>query len=57
MVCSHLVRQLERCKSVESRINLLLCTPRRQGGVDETRDWSRLSKSKNDQFLALATPV
>jgi len=50
MVCSHLVRQLERCKSVESRINLLHGTSRRCGDVDETRDWSRLSKLKTISF-------
>ena len=46
MVCDHLVHQRERYKSVESRINLLLGTPPRYCGADETRDWSRLSNTK-----------
>src|SRR3954471_97404 len=46
----HLVHQRERCKSAESRINLLLGTPPRYCDVDETRDWSRLSKSKRISF-------
>ena len=46
MVCSHLVHQRERCKSAESRINLLLGTPPRYCDVDGTRDWSRLSNTK-----------
>src|ERR1700682_4136501 len=46
----HLVHQRERCKSAESRINLLLGTPPRYCGVDGTRDWSRLSKSKRISF-------
>jgi hypothetical protein len=50
MVCDHLVHQRERCKSVESRINLLLGTPPRYCGVDETRDWSRLSNAKTINF-------
>jgi hypothetical protein len=50
MVCSHPVHQRERCKSAESRINLLLGTPPRYCDVDGTRDWSRLSKHENDQF-------
>ena len=45
-VCDHLVHQRERCKSVESRINLLLGTPPRYCDVDGTRDWSRLSNTK-----------
>jgi hypothetical protein len=36
----HPVHQRERCKSAESRINLLPGTPLRYCGVDETRDWS-----------------
>jgi hypothetical protein len=46
----HLVHQRERCKSAESRINLLLGTPPRYCDVDGTRDWSRLSKSKRISF-------
>ena len=46
MVCSHPVHQRERCKSAESRINLLLGTPPRYCDVDGTRDWSRLSNTK-----------
>jgi hypothetical protein len=49
-VCGHLVHQRERCKSAESRINLLLGTSPRYCDVDETRDWSRLSKFENDLF-------
>jgi hypothetical protein len=52
MACGLLVRQFERCKSAESRINLLHGTPPRYCDVDETRDWSRLSKHENDQFSA-----
>jgi hypothetical protein len=36
-----------RCKSAESRINLLPGTPLRHCGVDETRDWFRHSKFEN----------
>ena len=50
MVCDHLVHQCQRCKSAESRINLLLGTSPRHCDVDETRDWSRQSKFENDQF-------
>jgi hypothetical protein len=50
MACGHLVHQRERCKSAESRINLLHGTSPRYCDVDETRDWSRLSKIENDQF-------
>jgi hypothetical protein len=50
MVCDHLVHQRERYKSAESRINLLLGTPPRYCGVDETRDWSRLSNTKTINF-------
>src|SRR6478752_118081 len=46
----HPVHQRERCKSAESRINLLLGTPPRYCDVDGTRDWSRLSKSKRISF-------
>jgi hypothetical protein len=46
MACGLLVHQFERCKSAESRINLLPGTSRRYCDVDETRDWSRLSKQK-----------
>jgi hypothetical protein len=46
MVCGHLVHQRERCKSAESRINLLLGTSPRYCDVDGTRDWSRLSNRK-----------
>ena len=52
MACGLLVRQFERCESAESRINLLHGTPPRYCDVDETRDWSRLSKHENDQFSA-----
>ena len=52
MACGLLVHQYERCKSAESRISLLLCTPPRYCDVDGTRDWSRLSKLENDQFSA-----
>jgi hypothetical protein len=50
MACGHLVHQYERCKSAESRINLLHGTSPRYCDVDETRDWSRLSKSKMINF-------
>ena len=50
MVCSHPVHQRERCKSAESRINLLLGTPPRYCDVDGTRDWSRLSNTKTINF-------
>jgi hypothetical protein len=50
MVCGHPVHQRERCKSAESRINLLLGTPLRYRDVDETRDWSRLSDMKTINF-------
>jgi hypothetical protein len=50
MVCGHPVHQRERYKSVESRINLLLGTPPRYCGVDETRDWSRLADMKTINF-------
>jgi len=50
MACDHPVRQYERCKSAESRINLLLGTPPRYCDVDGTRDWSRLSKRKTINF-------
>jgi hypothetical protein len=50
MVCSHLVHQRERCKSAESRINLLLGTLPRYCSVDGTRDWSRLSNTKTINF-------
>jgi hypothetical protein len=46
MVCDHLVHQRERCKSAESRINLLHGTSRRYCDADGTRDWSRLSTPK-----------
>jgi hypothetical protein len=46
MVCDHSVHQRQRCKSAESRINLLLGTSPRYCDVDETRDWSRLSNAK-----------
>jgi hypothetical protein len=46
----HSVHQRERCKSAESRINLLPGTPPRHCGVDETRDWSRHSRPENDLF-------
>jgi hypothetical protein len=46
----HSVHQRERCKSAESRINLLPGTPPRYCGVDETRDWSRHSNSKTISF-------
>ena len=46
MACGRLVRQFERCWSAESRISLLRGTSLRQCDVDETRDWSRLSKQK-----------
>jgi hypothetical protein len=46
MVCGHSVHQRQRCKSIESRINLLLGTPPRYCDVDGTRDWSRLSNAK-----------
>ena len=52
MACDLLVHQFERCRSAESRISLLLGTSRRYCDVDETRDWSRLSKLENDQFSA-----
>jgi hypothetical protein len=51
----HLVHQRERCKSDESRITLLHGTPPRHCDVDETRDWSRLSKIEIDHFSILAT--
>jgi hypothetical protein len=44
------VHQRERCKSAESRINLLPGTPPRHCGVDETRDWSRHSNAKTISF-------
>jgi hypothetical protein len=44
------VHQRERCKSAESRINLLPGTPPRYCGVDETRDWSRHSNPKTIYF-------
>ena len=50
MACDLLVHQYERYKSAESRINLLHGTSRRCGDVDETRDWSRLSKLKTISF-------
>ena len=50
MVCDLLVHQYERYKSAESRINLLHGTSRRCCDVDETRDWSRLSKLKTISF-------
>jgi hypothetical protein len=50
MVCGHPVHQRERCKSAESRINLLLGTPPRYCDVDETRDWSRLADRKTINF-------
>jgi hypothetical protein len=46
----HSVHQRERCKSAESRINLLPGTPPRYCGVDETRDWSRQSNPKTIFF-------
>jgi hypothetical protein len=52
MACDLSVRQFERCKSAESRINLLPGTPPRHCDVDETRDWFRHSKLENDQFSA-----
>jgi hypothetical protein len=50
MACDHPVHQRQRYKSAESRINLLLGTPLRYCGVDETRDWSRLSNAKTINF-------
>jgi hypothetical protein len=50
MVCGHSVHQRQRCKSAESRINLLLGTPPRYCDVDGTRDWSRLSNAKTIHF-------
>jgi hypothetical protein len=50
MACDHSVHQRQRCKSAESRINLLLGTPLRYCDVDETRDWSRLSNAKTISF-------
>ena len=50
MACDLLVHQYERYKSAESRINLLHGTSRRCCDVDETRDWSRLSKLKTISF-------
>jgi hypothetical protein len=50
----HSVHQRERCKSAESRINLLPGTLPRYRSVDETRDWSRHSNTKNDLFFELA---
>jgi hypothetical protein len=52
MACGLLVHQYERCKSAESRINLLHGTPPRYCDVDKTRDWSCLAKLENDQFSA-----
>ncbi len=46
MACDLLVRQFERCKSAKSRISLLHGTSPRHCDMDETRDWSRLSKQK-----------
>ncbi len=37
------VRRCGRCESVESRIDLPHCTPRRHIGADEARDWPRRS--------------
>jgi hypothetical protein len=34
-----MVRQCQRCESVESRIDLSHCTPMRQIDVGEARDW------------------
>jgi hypothetical protein len=42
----HSVHQRVRCKSAESRINLLLGTLPRYCSVDETRDWSQQSNTK-----------
>jgi hypothetical protein len=50
MACDRPVHQRERCKSAESRINLLLGTPLRHCDVDETRDWSRHSNTKTIGF-------
>src|SRR5918994_1506627 len=50
MACGYPVHQRERCKSAESRINLLPGTPPRYCGVDETRDWSRHSNTKTINF-------
>jgi hypothetical protein len=50
MVCGHSVHQRQRCKSAESRINLLLGTLLRYCDVDETRDWSRHSNTKTIYF-------
>jgi hypothetical protein len=50
MACDHSVHQRQRCKSAESRINLLPGTPLRYCDVDETRDWSRLSDTKAIYF-------
>ena len=50
MACDHSVHQRQRCKSAESRINLLLGTPLRYCDVDGTRDWSRLSNPKTISF-------
>jgi hypothetical protein len=50
MACGHPVHQRERCKSAESRINLLLGTLPRYCSVDGTRDWSRLSNTKTINF-------
>jgi hypothetical protein len=33
-----MVRQCERCESVESLLDLLHCTPGRRSDMDETRD-------------------
>jgi hypothetical protein len=46
----HLVHQCERCKSAESRINLLHGTSPRYCDVDETRDWSRPLQKESDRF-------
>ena len=46
VACGHPVHQRERCKSAESRINLLRGTSRRYCDADGTRDWSRLSTPK-----------
>jgi hypothetical protein len=40
MACGLLVHQYERCKSAESRINLLHGTPPRYCDVDKTRQKS-----------------
>ena len=50
MACDLLVRRFERCKSAKSRISLLHGTSLRHCDMDETRDWSRLSKQKTINF-------